>query len=58
LGLSDDIPKGFTNIRINFSVKADVENLEKLKQLTAYSPVFNTITQGAPIDIQVKAKPE
>jgi uncharacterized OsmC-like protein len=58
LGLSEDIPKGFTDIRINFSVKADVDNLEKLKQLTAYSPVFNTITRGAQVDIQVKAKTE
>ena len=56
LGLSNDVPKGFTNIRINFKVKADVNNMERLKRLTAYSPVFNTITQGASVDIQVEAK--
>ncbi|MFC1774289.1 OsmC family protein [Pseudomonadota bacterium] len=56
LGLSGDVPKGFTNIRINFRVKADVDNMERLKMLTEYSPVFNTITQGAPVDIKVEAK--
>ena len=56
LGLADDVPKGFTNIRIKFKVKSDVDNMERLKRLTAYSPVFNTITQGARVDIQVQAK--
>jgi len=56
LGLSNDVPKGFTEIRVKFKVKADVDNMERLKRLTAYSPVFNTITQGANVDIQVEAK--
>jgi len=56
LGLSEDVPKGFTDIRIKFRVKADVDNMERLKRLTAYSPVFNTITQGANVDIQVERK--
>ena len=56
LGLSDDVPKGFTQIRVRFKVKADVDNMERLKRLTAYSPVFNTITQGANVDIQVEPK--
>jgi len=56
LGLSDEVPKGFTGIRINFRVKADVDNMERLKRLTAYSPVFNTLTQGVPVDIQVEQK--
>ncbi|MEA3275981.1 MAG: OsmC family protein [Pseudomonadota bacterium] len=56
LGLSGDVPKGFTNIRVNFRVRADVDNMERLKRLTAYSPVLNTITQGAKVDIRVEAK--
>ena len=56
LGLDNDVPKGFTEIRINFKVKADVKNMERLKRLTLYSPVFNTITQGAKVDIKVEAK--
>jgi uncharacterized OsmC-like protein len=53
-GLADDVAKGFTDIRIKFKVKADVRNLERLKRLTAFSPVLNTITQGANVDIQVE----
>jgi uncharacterized OsmC-like protein len=56
LGLSDEVPKGYTDIRIKFKVKADVDNMERLKRLTAFSPVFNTITQGANVDIEVVAK--
>ena len=56
LGLSNDVPKGFTDIRINFRVKSDADNMERLKSLTAFSPVFNTITQGANVDIQVLPK--
>lgn len=56
LGLANDVPKGFTDIRVNFKVKADVDNMDRLKTLTAYSPVFNTITQGANVAIQVEAK--
>ena len=54
LGLADDVAKGFTDIRIKFKVKADVKNLDRLKRLTAFSPVLNTITQGATVDIQVE----
>jgi uncharacterized OsmC-like protein len=56
LGLDEAVPKGFTDIRINFKVKTDVKNLERLKRLAAYSPVFNTITQGANVEIQVERK--
>jgi uncharacterized OsmC-like protein len=55
LGLDEDVPKGFTDIRVKFRVKSDVRNLDRLKRLTAFSPVFNTITQGANVDIQVTA---
>lgn len=56
LGLDTHVPKGFTDIRIKFRVKSDVDNMERLKRLTSYSPVFNTITQGARVDIQVEPK--
>ncbi|MGD2112271.1 MAG: OsmC family protein [Gammaproteobacteria bacterium] len=56
LGLDEAVPKGFTEIRIRFRVRADTDSMERLKRLTAYSPVFNTITRGAKVDIQVEAK--
>jgi uncharacterized OsmC-like protein len=56
LGLNESVPKGYTNIRIRFKVKADTDNMERLKRLTAYSPVYNTITRGAKVDITVEPK--
>jgi uncharacterized OsmC-like protein len=56
LGLSDEVPRGYTNIRVRFKVKADVENMERLKRLTEFSPVLNTITQGARVNITVEPK--
>ena len=54
LGLDASVPKGFTDIRVNFKVQSAAENLEKLKRLTAFSPVFNTISKGANVQIQVE----
>lgn len=54
LGLSTDVPRGYTDIRIKFKVKSDVDGMEKLKRLTEFSPVFNTITNGANVDIQIE----
>ena len=56
LGLDDNVPRGFTNIRVRFKVKTDEHNLERLKQLTEYSPVLRTITQGARVDVKVEPK--
>ncbi len=56
LGLSNDVPRGYTNIRVMFKVKADAENTERLKRLTEYSPVLNTITHGAKVDVTVEPK--
>ncbi|MGD2073743.1 MAG: OsmC family protein [Gammaproteobacteria bacterium] len=56
LGLDNDVPKGFTDIRVKFKVKSDVASMERLKRLTAFSPVLNTITQGATVDIHVEPK--
>ena len=56
LGLSNDVPRGYTNIRVKFKVKADEDNLDRLKRLALFSPVFNTITHGAEVDVQVERK--
>jgi len=56
LGLADDVPRGYTDIRVKFKVKAEPKDLERLAQLAEFSPVFNTITQGARVDIQVEPK--
>lgn len=56
LGLAEDVPKGFTDIRVKFRVKADVDNMERLRRLTEYSPVLNTLTHSPRIAVEVMPK--
>ena len=56
LGLADDVPKGYTAIRAKFRVKADPADIETLRGLTAFSPVFNTLTTGTDVDVKVELK--
>jgi uncharacterized OsmC-like protein len=56
LGLADDVPKGYTAIRAKFQVKADPADLETLRGLAAFSPVFNTLTSGTDVDVKVELK--
>lgn len=56
LGLDASVPKGYTAIRVNFRVKARAEDLPRLQKLALFSPVFNTITNGARVDVEVQAK--
>lgn len=57
LGLSQDVRKGFQEIRMVFKIDADVpaEQLEELVQLgPTYSPVFDSITKGVPVSVSLE----
>jgi uncharacterized OsmC-like protein len=56
LGLAPDVPKGYTEIRANFRVKARPEDLGRIRELAKFSPVFNTITQSAAVMVDVELK--
>jgi uncharacterized OsmC-like protein len=56
LGLSNKVPRGYTALRVRFKVDADPQYYERLEELSKFSPVFNTITQSAPVDIRVEPK--
>ena len=56
LGLDAKTPKGFTEIRARFRVKADPKDMDNIKQLAMFSPVFNTITESARVDVDVVMK--
>ena len=56
LGLDPNMPKGYTDIRVKFRVKTDEANMERLKDLAEFSPVFNTITNGCNVQIDVERK--
>lgn len=56
LGLANDVPKGYTNIHAKFRVKAKPEDVSRIKELASFSPVFNTITSGANVAVEVTLK--
>jgi uncharacterized OsmC-like protein len=56
LSLQDDVPRGYQQIRIKFTVESDADTQE-LQRLAEFSPVLNTIVQGARVDIQVDKAP-
>jgi uncharacterized OsmC-like protein len=56
LGLDAGVPKGYTSIRARFRVKARPEDVQKIRELASYSPVLNTIVNGANVDVQVSLK--
>ena len=56
LGISDDVRRGYENIRIYYKIDADVpdDQLEELVQMgTKYSPVFDTITNPVTVTAQL-----
>ncbi|MBN2316475.1 MAG: OsmC family protein [Sedimentisphaerales bacterium] len=56
LGIAPDVPKGYTDIRMKFKVNADTDDMEKLKKLAEYSPVYNTLIGSPNVEIQVEPK--
>jgi uncharacterized OsmC-like protein len=56
LGLSKNVPREYKGIRVKMKVKTDVENMERLKRLAEFSPVYNTLINGTKVDLQVEPK--
>ena len=54
LGLAHDVRPGYQDIRIKFKVKADSVDVDRLKELASYSPVFDVISHGTPVDIEIE----
>ena len=57
LGISEDVPVGFQNIRVYFKIDADVSEDEKeelVRTAQKYSPVFNTLTKSAPVSVHLE----
>ena len=56
LGISDEVRRGYDNIRMYFKIDADVpdEQLEELIEMgTKYSPVFDTFTNPVTVTAQL-----
>lgn len=56
LGIRDDVPRGYKEIRMYVNIDADAppEELEEIIQLgPTYSPVFDTITRAVPVTVRL-----
>jgi uncharacterized OsmC-like protein len=56
LGLRDDVPRGYKEIRMFVKIDADApaDKLEEIVNLgPTYSPVFDTITRAVPVKVQL-----
>ncbi|MHC5077147.1 MAG: OsmC family protein, partial [Planctomycetota bacterium] len=56
LGLSTDVRKGYRNIRVKFKVKSDEKNIERIKRLAEFSPVYDVVSSGTNVDFQIEWK--
>ena len=58
LGIAENVPVGYQNIRVYFKIDADLsrDQKEELVQMAQkYSPVFNTITKSADVSVHLDA---
>ena len=56
LGLSEDVPVGYKEIRVYFKIDSDVSDEQKkemVQMAQKHSPVFNTITKSAPVSVRL-----
>ena len=53
LGLRDDVPKGYSQIRAVLKVKSDAP-AEQLEELAKMSPVYNTLKGGTDLQVRVE----
>jgi uncharacterized OsmC-like protein len=56
LAISDKVRPGYEEIRVNFKVKTDIENVERLKALSRLSPVYDVLSKGTNVKVQIEAK--
>jgi uncharacterized OsmC-like protein len=53
LGISPDVRKGYSAIRVRMRVKTKTDPAT-IKALTAMSPVFDVVSRGVPVDVQIE----
>jgi uncharacterized OsmC-like protein len=56
LAISDKVRPGYEEIRVKFKVKTDAENVERLKALSRLSPVYDVVSKGTRVKVQIEKK--
>jgi hypothetical protein len=54
--ISDEVRPGYQELRVNFKVKTDLDNVETLKELTRLSPVYDVVSNGTRVIVQIEKK--
>lgn len=55
LGLSEQVRRGYKEIRVKFNVKSDASP-EQLEELTKFSPVYDIVSSPVPVSIQMETR--
>ena len=56
LGISEEVPVGYQNIRVYFKIEADLSDEQKedlIKMAQKYSPVYNSIAKPVPVSVSL-----
>jgi hypothetical protein len=56
LAITDEVRPGYEEIRVKFKVKTDLEDLKTLKELIRLSPVYDVVSNGTHVDVQIERK--
>jgi hypothetical protein len=56
MAISDEVRPGYREIRVNFKVETDPENVATLKELIRLSPVYDVVSNGTKVIVQVAKK--
>lgn len=54
LGITNEVRKGYQNIRVKFRVRTDAGNIDKLKALCKMSPTYDVISKGTNVEVSVE----
>ena len=55
LGASDNVRRGYQQIRVKFQVASDAA-ADELQQLTTYSPVFDIVSNPVPVSVSIEVQ--
>jgi hypothetical protein len=56
LAISDEVRPGYKEIRVNFKVETNPENVATLKELVKLSPVYDVVSSGTRVIVEVAKK--
>ena len=56
LDISEEVRPGYEEIRVKFKVKTDLDDLGTLKELVRLSPVYDVVSNGTNVDVQIERK--